>query len=52
MFCVQGDAVTSIEGDVPFNDMAVVPGTGLAFFAAEDKAMKAYFIPVSYYILY
>ncbi|KAF2350856.1 WD40-repeat-containing domain, partial [Trinorchestia longiramus] len=42
---ITGKAVTSVEGDAAFNDMAVVPGTGLAFFAAEDKAMKAYFIP-------
>uniref|UniRef100_A0A2P2I8Z2 Nucleolar protein 10-like n=1 Tax=Hirondellea gigas TaxID=1518452 RepID=A0A2P2I8Z2_9CRUS len=40
-----GEAVTSIEGEAPFNDMAVVPETGLAFLAAEDKRMKAYFVP-------
>ena len=37
--------MTSIEGEHTFNDMAVVPGTGLAFFAAENRSMKAYFIP-------
>lgn len=40
-----GTPVTSFEGDSDFNDMAVVPETGMAFFAAEDKRMKAYFIP-------
>jgi len=43
-----GEACTSImmdDGDNFFNDMQVIPNTGMCLFATESPQMKAYFIP-------
>lgn len=42
-----GEPWTSVEGEAQFNDLCLVPGTGMFFVANEDKKMLVYYIPVS-----
>lgn len=41
----QGKQYTSIESSVDFNDLCVVPNTGLCMMAVEDQKMQTYYIP-------
>ena len=45
-FYFKGKPHTSIESDVEYNDLCVVPNTGMMFMATEDKKMQTYFLPV------
>ncbi|ODN02846.1 Nucleolar protein 10 [Orchesella cincta] len=40
-----GEPFTSVEGEAKFNDICVVPNTGMFFLANEDKKMQTYYIP-------
>ncbi|XP_053602555.1 nucleolar protein 10 isoform X2 [Plodia interpunctella] len=40
-----GKQYTSIESSVDFNDLCVVPNTGLSMMAVEDQKMQIYYIP-------
>lgn len=44
-FIFQGKQYTSIESSVDFNDLCVVPNTGLSMMAVEDQKMQIYYIP-------
>ncbi|CAH0404794.1 unnamed protein product [Chilo suppressalis] len=40
-----GKQYTSIESSVDFNDLCVIPNTGLNMMAVEDQKMQIYYIP-------
>ncbi|XP_059049775.1 nucleolar protein 10 isoform X2 [Achroia grisella] len=40
-----GKQYTSIESSVDFNDLCVVPNTGLSMMAVEEQKMQIYYIP-------
>ncbi|XP_060810896.1 nucleolar protein 10 [Amyelois transitella] len=40
-----GKQYTSIESSVDFNDLCVIPNTGLCMMAVEDQKMQIYYIP-------
>ncbi|XP_049867826.1 nucleolar protein 10 [Pectinophora gossypiella] len=40
-----GKQYTSIESSVDFNDLCVIPNTGLTMMAVEDQKMQIYYIP-------
>ncbi|KAK7068919.1 Nucleolar protein 10 [Halocaridina rubra] len=40
-----GSPHTSIESTVDFNDLCVVPNSGMIFLATEDTKMQSYFLP-------
>ncbi|KAL4706040.1 hypothetical protein ACJJTC_014262 [Scirpophaga incertulas] len=40
-----GKQYTSIESQVEFNDLCVIPNTGLSMMAVEDQKMQIYYIP-------
>ncbi|KAL0894756.1 hypothetical protein ABMA27_013288 [Loxostege sticticalis] len=40
-----GKQYTSIESSVDFNDLCVVPNTGLCMMAVEDQKMQIYYVP-------
>ncbi|KAI5641501.1 hypothetical protein NE865_06258 [Phthorimaea operculella] len=40
-----GKQYTSIESSVDFNDLCVIPNTGLSMMAVEDQKMQIYYIP-------
>ncbi|KAI8427818.1 hypothetical protein MSG28_002214 [Choristoneura fumiferana] len=40
-----GKQYTSIESSVDFNDLCVIPNTGLSMMAVEDQKMQVYYIP-------
>ncbi|KAM3964735.1 nucleolar protein 10-like [Aphomia sociella] len=40
-----GKQYTSIESSVDFNDLCIVPNTGLSMMAVEDQKMQIYYIP-------
>ncbi|XP_072936537.1 nucleolar protein 10 [Epargyreus clarus] len=40
-----GKQYTNIESSVDFNDLCVVPSTGLSMMAVEDQKMQIYYVP-------
>ncbi|CAH2104703.1 unnamed protein product [Euphydryas editha] len=40
-----GKQYTNIESSVDFNDLCVIPNTGLSMMAVEDEKMQIYYIP-------
>ncbi|XP_050361512.1 nucleolar protein 10 [Nymphalis io] len=40
-----GKQYTNIESSVDFNDLCVIPNTGLSMMAVEDQKMQIYYIP-------
>lgn len=42
---LQGKQYTSIESSADFNDLCVIPNTGLNMMAVEDQKMQIYYIP-------
>ncbi|XP_055684325.1 nucleolar protein 10 [Lutzomyia longipalpis] len=40
-----GKQLTFIESTSEFNDFCTIPGTGMLFFAQEDKRMQTFYIP-------
>lgn len=45
LWLFQGKQYTSIESSVDFNDLCVVPNTGLCMMAVEDQKMQIYYVP-------
>lgn len=44
-YFLQGKQYTSIESSVDFNDLCVIPNTGLSMMAVEDQKMQIYYVP-------
>lgn len=47
MLLFQGAPHTSIESEVDYNDLCLVPNSGMLFLATEDVKLQTYFLPVS-----
>ncbi|XP_068621189.1 nucleolar protein 10 isoform X1 [Battus philenor] len=43
--CNTGKQYTNIEASVDFNDLCIIPNTGLCMMAVEDPKMQIYYIP-------
>lgn len=42
---MQGKQYTNIESSVDFNDLCVIPNTGLTMMAVEDQKMQIHYVP-------
>lgn len=42
----QGKPYTAVEEEADFNDLCLIPNTGMFFVANEDKKMLTYYVPV------
>lgn len=45
MYLLQGKQYTNIEASADFNDLCIIPNTGLCMMAVEDPKMQIYYVP-------